>query len=311
MSRLLVVGHLTLDAVCNQTTLTATFDLPQGAALGSAAGAAVAGAQVDLVAVVGSDYPAQVIEALGQAGINTSYIEERQLPTLRFWLLRESGSFSIDHPYHTTPIPAYTPVLESLPEEQIRNLDAAHICPMPIEDQLTWVRQLKGNVDLISVDPQPFRFAAPGIDIEQLFGELLSEVDVLAISLEDFPGLIAENVSATLRDLLDRGPRVVTLKMGGQGSAVAAKGDRRYLSVKPVSGPVLDETGAGDAYAGAFLATYAATGDLLESARRATSTAYVTIKEIGVLHVLSSISLIDTLTRQSADVVEVDHPSMR
>jgi sugar/nucleoside kinase (ribokinase family) len=307
MPRLLVVGHLTLDAICNQVTQTANFDLPQGAALGCAVASASNGAEVHIASVIGPDYPSQALEALNRYGIRTDHIERRSRPTLRFWLLRESNTYCVDHPYLATPITDYTPEPSGPRGGSFQNFDAAHICPMPLQDQLDWIRLLKRSVPLISVDPQPFRYALAGVQAEALFADLLREVDILSISSEDFPQLTGSDVSIGLVRLLACGPKIVTLKMGEHGSAVGATGRDHYLAVAAIEGSIEDMTCAGDAYAGAFLATYAATRDLTMSARNAAATAYVTIRKIGVLHVLESSSEIEVLSRERTQVVTISH----
>jgi len=78
-------------------------------------------------------------------------------------------------------------------------------------------------------------------------------VDIVFLSTEDAAYLDrSQPAEAVAQRLLARGPRLVVLKMGGEGCLVAtAEGSPVRLPAYPVR--VLDSTGAGDAFDAAFL----------------------------------------------------------
>ena len=74
---------------------------------------------------------------------------------------------------------------------------------------------------------------------------------------EELTGLTDEN--AIIDFYLDLGAKIVALKLGERGALIATSSERRAIQPKPVV-PV-DSTGAGDAFAGGFLASYLRQGD--------------------------------------------------
>lgn len=104
--------------------------------------------------------------------------------------------------------------------------------------------------------------ALPGEDeAEQLWG--LSDAD------------------AILDHVLALGPRIVALKCGARGAVIATP--ERRERIPPVPCTPLDSTGAGDAFAGSFLAEHLATGDPFRAGRHAARVAAVTVTGYGAV----------------------------
>lgn len=89
-----------------------------------------------------------------------------------------------------------------------------------------------------------------------------------------------------VRRMLDDGAGIAALRLGEAGSLVGqrtATGDR-ILHVPAIAVPeVIDVTGAGNCYCGAFLVGWVRTGDLLQAAAHGSVAASFTIEQIGVL----------------------------
>ena len=68
-----------------------------------------------------------------------------------------------------------------------------------------------------------------------------------------------ENLEDIADDLLSMGPEIVVIKMGGEGSLLAYKNKKTYISVVPNT-PIYDPTGAGDSFAGGMLGYIAING---------------------------------------------------
>ena len=95
--------------------------------------------------------------------------------------------------------------------------------------------------------------------------EVLRHVHVLKLAEEEARALVGEPDEAALRAL---GVPEVIVTLGSQGSLVYADGRLERVSARPIGGPV-DPTGAGDAFAVAYLAARAAGHAPVPSARRA------------------------------------------
>ena len=78
---------------------------------------------------------------------------------------------------------------------------------------------------------------------------------------------------------LTKGPHTVVLKLGAQGAYIADAQQRHIIP--PVTTTAVDSTGAGDAFAGAFLAAYSQGLNLADCGARAAYVAAVTISGYG------------------------------
>jgi len=81
--------------------------------------------------------------------------------------------------------------------------------------------------------------------------------------------------------LLDLGPSLVVLKCGAQGAYIGTQ-DTRF-AVPAVSTTAVDSTGAGDAFAGAFLAAQLAGASLHDCGQRAAQVASATVSGYGAI----------------------------
>jgi ribokinase len=79
---------------------------------------------------------------------------------------------------------------------------------------------------------------------------------------------------------------VVAIKLGSEGSIVFAPALEEPVGVPALSVPLVDPTGAGDAYCGAFALSYARTRDALEAALHATVAGGLTVGQCGALSIL-------------------------
>ena len=86
---------------------------------------------------------------------------------------------------------------------------------------------------------------------------------------------------AVLDHVLGFGPGIVVLKRGDRGAVVATPDARVAIPAAP-STPV-DSTGAGDSFAGGFLARYLETGDPVEAGRYAARVAAGTVSGYGAV----------------------------
>jgi sugar/nucleoside kinase (ribokinase family) len=112
--------------------------------------------------------------------------------------------------------------------------------------------------------------------------ELAGLVDVLSLNAAEAAALTGrpDPLDALARLPGDRWDGlVVVLRCGAAGSLV--RQGRRTWQVGAAPGPVVDPTGGGNAYSGAFLAAYAWTGDIPASARAAAAAASRVIARYG------------------------------
>ena len=100
----------------------------------------------------------------------------------------------------------------------------------------------------------------------EVMHEAMAQADYALPGIDDVQTLTGlTDPQAMLDFYLRLGPRVVVLKMGGQGAWLATPQQRMHIS--PCTVKVVDATGAGDAFCGSFLARILA-GDTPEQAAR-------------------------------------------
>lgn len=240
---LVLLGNLLVDDVVFLDGRTRMCE-PGGAVLYGALAAALCGVRVGLASVRGTDYPAWAFEALRERGIDTTGVSELGRPGLRTWLLYEGRRRHVVHrldgPTHAELSPGAVP----WPDAR-----AYHLAPMPAEVQRSLLRSIHGRPALVSLDP--YLLLTP--ETFDSWKELASLVDTLFLSDDEW-GLSTAEPLGVLRSLAGRRLRHIVWKRGEQGGWLY---DARKDSVLPWAarpGPVVDPTGAGDAFAAGLLA---------------------------------------------------------
>ncbi|MCG6883908.1 MAG: PfkB family carbohydrate kinase, partial [Silicimonas sp.] len=77
------------------------------------------------------------------------------------------------------------------------------------------------------------------------------------------------------------GAKIVVAKMGAKGALLAMPGQR--IRVSPAPSTPVDSSGAGDSFAGAFLAWYVETGDAELAAQKGAEVAAATVSGLGAV----------------------------
>lgn len=87
--------------------------------------------------------------------------------------------------------------------------------------------------------------------------------------------------AAVIARFRERGARIVVLKRGADGAMLDQGAGP--VAIAPCKADPVDSTGAGDSFAGAFLAHYLETGDAVIAARRAAQVAARTVSGMGAI----------------------------
>ena len=247
---ILGVGTVALDTV--ETPTGSVRDAPGGSALYFAAAASHLG-PVTLVGVTGQDFPQAPLDELADRGVDVSGVQRVPDPTFR-WHARYDASGNRDIvSVHRGGIVRRAPVVPDAfrnpralflgstdPGVQRRVLDQAGVPEMVVLDTMPhWIR-----------------------DGRAVLESLLARVDVLLVNEEEAEVLGREaDESASARIALSMGPAWVVVKRGARG--VCAYGEGGSLEGEAVAvDPVVDPTGAGDAFAGGVVASLARSGAL-------------------------------------------------
>jgi len=110
----------------------------------------------------------------------------------------------------------------------------------------------------------------------------MSRCDIGFPSLDDSFELTGLTIPDAIVDFyLNLGAKIVALKLGAEGALVATKDKRQRIAPYPVT--PLDSTGAGDAFAGAFLTRHLEGDDPFAAGAYAAIVAAITTTDLGAV----------------------------
>jgi len=248
---LLVVGSVALDSVA--TPFGETAD----ALGGSAVFFSVAGSilhPVQVVGVVGSDFPLAALRALEQRGIDLSGVEQAKGESFR-WKARYSYDLASRETLETR-LGVFADFRPKLPA---KFRDAAYVFLGNIDPelQLGVLDQVKAP-KLVACDTMNYWIQSK----RDLLLELLRHIDILMVNDSEARELSGDwNIYRAAQWILQRGPKMTVLKQGEHGALLVDQATTFKVPAYPLQ-EVFDPTGAGDAFAGGFMAYLARNGDL-------------------------------------------------
>ena len=273
---ILVVGTVAFDSV--ETPLGKVSEILGGSATYFSAAASLY-TKVNLVAVVGTDFPMERIQFLIDRGVDTRGLQVVDGETFRW-----SGRY--DYKTNTTEtldtrLNVLTDFHPALPEgyEESDFVFLANIDPDLQYEVLKQVPQAK----LTMLDTMDFWIN----NKKEALISAMSAVDVVTMN-EGEARLLAqsESILSAARWILNFGPKMVIIKRGEYGCAMVNQ-DGYFTAPACLLEEVKDPTGAGDTFAGGFLGYLNKAGELTEqSIKRAIihgcATASFTVEEFGV-----------------------------
>jgi sugar/nucleoside kinase (ribokinase family) len=254
---LLVVGSVALDTV--ETPFGRADDALGGSATFFSAAASLLH-PVQLVGVVGDDYPVNALDFLAARGVDLAGLE-----TARGESFRWSGVYSYDLNSRETLETRLGVFADFTPKIPGQFRDAEWVFLGNIDPEL--------QINVLDQVHQP-RFVACDtmnlwIEIKRSrLLELLGRVDLLMVNDAEARQLSGtHNLSRAARWIMDRGPRYLIIKKGEHGAILFTPHSTFFAPGYPLE-EVFDPTGAGDAFAGGFMAHLARSGSLEDADMR-------------------------------------------
>ena len=259
---LLVVGSVAFDAI--ETPFGKTDKIIGGAATYITLSSSYLAKKVNLVAVVGGDFPKSDIALLQKHGVNTDGLQIKENEKSFFW----SGKYHNDMNSRdtlTTELNVLADFDPIIPEsyQDCEYLMLGNLTPAV---QRTVIERLKKRPKLIVMDTMNFWMDIAWDDLMKT----LSMVDVLSVNDEEARQLSKEyslvKASKVIREM---GPKILIIKKGEHG-ALLFHGENIFFAPALPLEDVFDPTGAGDTFAGGFMGYIAATDDYsFENMKRA------------------------------------------
>jgi sugar/nucleoside kinase (ribokinase family) len=248
---LLVVGSIALDSVV--TPFGETADALGGAAVFFAMAGAVLH-PVQVVGVVGSDFPEDHLKKLAARGVDLAGVERKKGESFR-WKARYSYDLNSRETLETR-LGVFAEFQPRIPEK-FRDAKFVFLGNIDPELQLNVLDQVK-QPTLVACDTMNYWIQGK----KDLLLELLRHIDILMVNDSEARELSGDwNVYRAAHWILGRGPKMVVIKQGEHGALLVDPDTTFKVPAYPLQ-EVFDPTGAGDAFAGGFMAYVARTGDV-------------------------------------------------
>ncbi len=248
---LLVVGSVALDSV--ETPFGIKEDVLGGSATYFSTSASFF-SPVNVVAVVGEDFPEPHLQFLRERGVNLDGLTREPGRTFRWkgrygWQLNEAETLDTQ----LNVFQSFTPRLPDSYRDS-RYVFLGNIHP---ELQSQVLDQVKGP-RLVAADTMNFWITGS----RPALLKTLERVDLLFINDSEARQLSGEhNIVLAARNILAMGPKRVVIKRGEYG-ALLFEHDHVFACPALPLAEVFDPTGAGDTFAGGFMGTLATSEEL-------------------------------------------------
>jgi sugar/nucleoside kinase (ribokinase family) len=253
----LVVGSVALDSV--ETPFGKADDVLGGSATFFSSAASLL-TPVQLVGVVGSDYPIEKLEPLRARGVDLAGLERADGPSFR-WRGRYHHDLNSAETLETQ-LGVFSRFSPKIPE-QFRNAPFVFLGNIDPRLQLEVLKQVE-KPKLVACDTMNFWIQSRRTDLIAL----LEHVDLVTLNDGEARQLTEKvNLVQAAKWIMDHGPTTVIIKKGEHG-AFMFKGDSIFFAPAFPLESVFDPTGAGDSFAGGFIGYLARTGDLSEANMR-------------------------------------------
>ena len=256
-NQVLVVGSVALDSV--ETPFGKADDVLGGSGTYFASSASHF-APVQLVGVVGDDYPLDLLQPLVERGVDLAGLEKVSGSSFR-WRGRYRHDLNAAETIETH-LGVFSNFRPNIPD-QFREAPFVFLANIDPRLQLQVLEQVK-KPRLVACDTMNFWIESRRPELV----ELLGHVDLITLNDGEARQLTEHtNLVQAARWILDKGPKHVLIKKGEHGAFMFTRDSVFFAPAYPLES-VFDPTGAGDSFAGGFIGSLAASGDLSDASMR-------------------------------------------
>jgi sugar/nucleoside kinase (ribokinase family) len=257
-----VVGTVAFDAI--ETPFGKTDKIVGGAATYICLSSSFFAKNLNLVSVVGEDFPSDAIQMLKNKSVDIDGLQIKKGEKTFFW----SGKYHNDMNTRDTldtqlnVLENFDPIVPKKYQES-EFLMLGNLMPSVQKKVLS---QMKKRPKLVVLDTMNFWMDLFMDDLK----EALKEVDVLTINDEEARQLSGEySLVKASKLILAMGPKYLIIKKGEHGALLFNNEEVFFAPALPLE-EVFDPTGAGDSFAGGFIGYLAKTNDIsFENMKRA------------------------------------------
>ncbi|MCH7678003.1 sugar kinase [candidate division KSB1 bacterium] len=256
---ILVVGSAALDTV--ETPFGSVEDALGGSAIYFSAAASYF-APVNLVAVVGDDFPREQIEFLKKKNVDFSGLEVASGKTFRW-----GGKYGFDLNERDTLFTHLNVFEKFEPKipDSYKNSEYIFLANIGPDLQMDVLKQIQAP-KLVALDTMNYWI---GGNLPAL-RETLKRVDVLIINDSEVRQLANEaNLVKASKIVQEMGPKTLIIKKGEHGALLITRNSFFWAPAYPLE-IIYDPTGAGDTFAGGFMGYMAKSDDIsIDNLKRA------------------------------------------
>ncbi|MCU0393522.1 MAG: PfkB family carbohydrate kinase [Thermoflexibacter sp.] len=242
---LLVIGTVAFDAI--ETPFGKTDKIIGGAAPYISLAASYFTPNINLVAVVGDDFPQNYIELLQNHGVNTEGLQIKKGEKSFFW----AGKYHEDLNSRDTLVTELNVLADFDPiiPKSYQDCKVVMLGNLTPTIQRTVIERMERRPQLIVMDTMNFWM---NIAWDELM-KTISMVDVLSINDSEARQLSGEySLVKAANKILKMGPKYLIIKKGEHGALLFGEEQMFFAPALPLE-EVFDPTGAGDTFAGGFV----------------------------------------------------------
>lgn len=301
---LLVVGTVAFDAI--ETPFGKTDKILGGAATYISLAASYYTKNINLISVVGGDFPSEHVAMLNKHNVNTDGLQILKDQKTFFWAGKYHNDMNTRDTITTelNVLETFNPVVPDAYQD-CEFLMLGNLVPK-VQQQV--IKQLKNRPKLIVLDTMNFWMDIALNDLK----ETLTMVDVLTINDSEARQLSGEySLVKAAQKILQMGPKYLIIKKGEHGALLFNKEQVFFAPALPLE-DVFDPTGAGDSFAGGFIGYLAETKDIsFDNMKRAiifgSATASFCVEKFGTENLVSlTQEQVDARVQEFVDLVQFD-----
>lgn len=251
---LLTVGTVAFDAI--ETPFGKADRIIGGAATYISLAASYFTKEIQLVSVVGDDFPQSVLDDLAGRGIDLAGLQIKKGEKSFFWAGKYHYNMNDRDTLDTqlNVLADFDPVLPPHFQQPLF-LMLGNLTPAV---QMRVIDQIPVRPKIVAMDTMNFWM---DIALDQL-KEVIGKVDILTINDEEARQLSGEySLVRAARKIFELGPKYVVIKKGEHGALLFHEDEAFFAPALPLA-DVFDPTGAGDTFAGGFMGYLARSGNL-------------------------------------------------
>ncbi len=274
---LVVAGKLAIDELSFKGV--PTKPVLGGSAAHVALAAATLGSKVAVVSTIGEDFPQNFVQMLESKNIDLSGVIRRKGRSSHFWADFAKNGTMTNYRLHFG-------VGNQLSFQHFNRLTkdarAVHLGILPPYLQRALIKRAKCNGQLLSMttifhQAQTLR--------DQIVPQL-PYLDILFLNTKEATFLTGTADTTDAIKALGKQVPLVIVTQGPDGCMVNHKGDIKHVDSYQVH--EIDATGAGDSFAGAFIASYLQNKDIIQAARWGNAAGAFNVQDLGCTNLVKA-----------------------